>query len=126
MPMLTVMYDRDDQEAGASGYKLRVRVTGAVGMAREVFVYNRRPATAGAPQVDVFDHVASSVDMEDVAPTAPPPTSPWYRSDEAEFYFMTLAERDDMVRIVREDLDMLTAALGLSYSVTELVEHGAV
>ena len=106
-----------------SGYLLTVTAVSSEGMGRGVFVFSRAPRQGGLT-ADVFSHVATSVDMEDVPERAPDSRGPFYRADTATFYMRTLEEREDLVRVIREDLDMLVAALSLDASVTETVEHG--
>lgn len=120
---LTATYDRDDQLAGAAGYKLRVNITAATGMDREVFVFRRVPTTPGCT-ADEFDHVASIVDMEDAPAGAPSAQSPWFRRSTVEFYFVSVADREDTARVLKEDINALLAALNLEYAVQEIVEHG--
>lgn len=73
------------------GYRYVVRVVEAAEMPKEIFVFQRKPGSAGvegALYTDDFANIASPADLEEYPLDAPDnPSAPFFRKDEIDLVF---------------------------------------
>ena len=105
MATLTAEYYTTPTTVAMQAYTLRVVVTSASGLDREVFMFQRGaavPPTSAESIIDNFVCICDPVDMEEIPVGAPDPLNemPYYRLNEVTLSFRSvtelLATKDDI------------------------------
>jgi hypothetical protein len=90
------------------GYGVTLTIVDATPYPRELFVFQRKPATVGA--VDVFSHVASPSSIEELPIGAPVETT-FFRLSTASFVFRSLQLLDQSLVDIKRELCILVEEL---------------
>ena len=107
-------------------YNLRVVITNAIEMPKEVFVYHRGvfPATGDATALaaDGFSHVASPFDLDEFPVNVPDLINeiPYFRTDMVQLSFRSIQELKLTKEMINSDLVLLVRAL--NQELTEMEE----
>ena len=128
---ITVEYARSEPTPLLQSYDLKVSVTSATDMPKEIFVFQRgvAPATPAGlqPPSDRFTCIADPVDLEEFPVAAPAIDAemPYYRLSEVTMRFRSLSELEYTKDLIAEDIERLVAALKAASSlpVTEEVTY---
>ena len=126
----TVEYELSTPRQVLFGYALRVRVTEASGMPKEIFTFQRGGPPApveGAEPLDVFTCIADPVDLHEVPALAPDLANemPYYRLAEVTLCFRTMEERDSTKADIAADIQLLVRSINAMavYTDTETVTY---
>lgn len=107
-------------------YNLRVIVTNAIDMPKEVFVYHRGvfPATGDATESasDGFSHIATPLDLEEIPVNAPDMINeiPYFRTDMVQLSFRNVQDLKLTKEMIASDILLLVRAL--NQELTEMEE----
>lgn len=107
-------------------YNLRVVVTNAINMPKEIFVYHRGvfPATgdASAEASDGFSHIATPLDLEEIPVNAPDMINevPYFRTDMVQLSFRNIQDLKLTKEMINGDIILLVRAL--NQELTEMEE----
>jgi hypothetical protein len=101
-------------EGRTQGFRIQIEVLEAVGLPKEIFVYQVKPAVSleGDP-VEVFTNIASPSDIEEYGVGMPPldPARPFYRFDKVDLVFRNQTLLEDAWAAIKNDVDELIRTL---------------
>lgn len=106
------------------GIRVRIEADDANLMPTKIFAYQMLPVKPGeSDRVGAFDHVCSSVDLEEYPEDAPLPNSrpPWFRLDYVDVLLRSREEVRSFINSVIEDVQILKNTLDIT---EELVPAG--
>lgn len=106
-------YDINDID----GIRLRITATEATGMPTKIFAYQMLPVRpGGTEQVAAFDHVCSSVDLEEYPEDQAVPNSrpAWFRLNYVDVMVRSRDEAREFINSVLEDVQMLKNTLDIA------------
>lgn len=99
------------------GIRVRIEATEATGMPTKIFAYQMVPLKPGTmEQVAAFDHVCSSVDLEEYPENAPVENSrpAWFRLNYVDVLLRSREETREFVNSVLEDVQILKNTLDIT------------
>ena len=113
---LTAQYDRSTSDRSLYGYSLKVTITAASGMPKEVFVFQRGAAPAPAPGEPLQDNyvcIADPVDLDEIPATTPDLAQeiPYYRLSQVTLAFRDLIELEECEGFLQGDLSTLVKSM---------------
>lgn len=106
-------YDINDID----GIRVRITATEATGMPTKIFAYQMLPVRpGGTEQVATFDHVCSSVDLEEYPEDQAIPNSrpAWFRLNYVDVMVRSRDETREFINSVLEDVQMLKNTLDIA------------
>jgi hypothetical protein len=110
----------------ADGIRVRIEAADANLMPTKIFAYQMLPVKPGeADRVGAFDHVCSSVDLEEYPEDLPLPNSrpAWFRLDYVDVLLRSRAEVKAFINNVLEDAQILKTTLDIT---EELIPDGSI
>lgn len=106
-------YDINDID----GIRIRITATESTGMPTKIFAYQMLPVKpGGTQQVATFDHVCSSVDLEEYPEDQAVPNSrpAWFRLDYVDVMVRSREEAREFINSVIEDVQLLKNTLDVA------------
>ena len=118
------------KEGAIDGFRIKVSAYGETNMTRYVFRLLRRISNViTGEEVDEFDGICSSVDIEELPVAAPVPgqNPPYLRTDAIDLVFRSRKLADDTWAAIKEDVTVLIRSLNVqdTMAVTETVAIGS-
>ena len=103
------------------GFRLRVQARDARNMSPNIFRYRRGPGLEAGTEVDEFDGVASSVDLEEFPVGSPDQNAQffvvngyairYFRKDTIDLVFRSRTEAEDAWTVIVDEVDTLVRSL---------------